>query len=125
MKVQIGTILYRDESGEPTDDIPIYDDLPDDTAEKAVLDEIARIVAREYHRIKREQYIDVGASRKKPGARMIRLIEPDTNGQLGGLFYGYPNYERETYSLYPADEETRRFYSKRIVAMLLVARSGK
>ena len=73
----------------------------------------------------REQYIDVGASRKKPGARMIRLIEPDTNGQLGGLFYGYPNYETETYSLYPADEETRRFYSKRIVAMLLVARSGK
>ena len=38
MKVQIGTILYRDESGEPTDDIPIYDDLPDDKAEKAVLD---------------------------------------------------------------------------------------
>ena len=73
----------------------------------------------------REQYIDVGASRKKAGARMIRLIEPGTNGQLGGLFYRYPNYERETYSLYPADEETRRFYSKRIVAMLLVARSGK
>ncbi|MBS6832203.1 MAG: hypothetical protein KH216_05155 [Clostridiales bacterium] len=72
----------------------------------------------------REQYIDVGASRKKAGARMIRLIEPGTNGQLGGLFYGYPNYERETYSLYPADEETRRFYSKRIVAMLLVARSS-
>lgn len=57
----------------------------------------------------REQYIDVGASRKKVGARMIRLIEPGTNGQLGGLFYGYPNYERETYSLYPADEETWRF----------------
>lgn len=54
MKVQIGTILYRDAAGEPTDDIPIYDDLPDDKAEKAVLDEIARIVAREYHRIKGE-----------------------------------------------------------------------
>ena len=72
----------------------------------------------------REQYIDVGASRKKVGARMIRLIEPGTNGQLGGLFYGYPNYEGETYSLYPADEETWRFYGKRTVAMLLVARSS-
>ena len=45
MKVQIGTILYRDESGEPTDSVPLYDDLPNDAAEKAVLDEIARIIA--------------------------------------------------------------------------------
>ncbi len=33
MKVQIGTILYRDESGEPTDSVPLYDDLPNDAAE--------------------------------------------------------------------------------------------
>ena len=54
MKVQIGTILYRDESGEPTDSVPLYDDLPNDAAEKAVLDEIARIIAKEYRRIKEE-----------------------------------------------------------------------
>lgn len=34
MKVQIGTILYRDESGEPTDSVPLYDDLPNDAPKR-------------------------------------------------------------------------------------------
>mgnify|MGYP007030300274 CR=1 FL=1 len=36
------------------DSVPLYDDLPNDAAEKAVLDEIARIIAKEYRRIKEE-----------------------------------------------------------------------
>lgn len=68
-------------------------------------------------------YRDIGKSKREDGAHIVQLISG--GDQITGTFYGYPNYNKFIYTLYPADIDTATFYEKHIVSMRMVSRKGR